>query len=589
MIWTKTLNIIEKSIGWLLLLAGTILLFLVCWGFNKGFDFSDEGFMMMGYTLPHDIQCGGAYQVLFNKIFCFFNPGIIFYRYIRLILGIIASVFLYNSIIKYFEHNQILITKKNKIILIGMMLIGLMSSYSIFTSILSYNSITFILGILFCMSMIEILLCTDIKNTLKWIVLISIIISIQLISRFPTAIVMIGIVPCFILVSKLNFKQKISSSILLVILSILGIFLMIQFSYGGMEEYLKDYKISIKMMEHHNSDSIIQLYKDSFRYAYEQAVKNNSTIFYLLIISAIISRFFEQKRMIQLLFFIIQLICIGYYIDIILSDELYESGMLFLYRALDPYIFLGLSFLLINILSTNFSLKNILHNTSIILLLVLYPFICGVGTNNELTLQSLQFLLFWMVLFFFYYQLNYEKKIVRSINLVYILVFATLAISQTISGYIFHPYRLTSSLDKLNIKFKNEKLHQIYTDKNMYETMEHFEKIIPKSNKELQIIDFCKVPGIIYALNGYTPRNAWISRSSVATNIYNFKTCKTAYVADYIFVPNTLDKETEINEFFKGVDINLENDYTFIDSVTHPLYNYNPLTIREKIWVYGKK
>lgn len=98
-----------------------------------------------------------------------------------------------------------------------------------------------------------------------------------------------------------------------------------------------------------------------------------------------------------------------------------------------------------------------------------------------------------------------------------------------------------------------------------------------------------RIHGIVYALNGYTPRNAWMQDGLVKYNSYMFHSMNHDFIPDYIFLSNNPKSKSEFQEYFRAVQIPFETDYIFIDSIEHPLFGYEPMPINEYIYIYSKK
>ncbi len=585
-------RIIEKSIAYLLLFLAVCMLFVLIWGLNKGFDFSDEGFALLGITHPADMHPGGLYQWPFYYLFHWFHPGLIFYRSLRILLLLISVGFLFNSLCHYFESIYLPLNNLHKIMLLSLLCIGISISYSIYAGMLSYNSITLIIGILISSIYIELQIRKAKTPFINLVVLASILCTYEFFCRFPTAIPLLILNIFFICISPQKIILKLWALLLFFGSTSLFLIAYIEFFYTGtLFQYYNDYNQIIALMEHHNASKLIEMYRNSFNYTYEHAIVYHYKLFFGLLFGSIIARIFEEKSYIKYSILGIQFLLLIKYASIIIEQKQYISGIIYNYVALEPYIFLGLSFISINIFYLSLSIKKVIQITILVLFFWGITFISVIGTNNELPLQCLQYLIFWFVIVFIFFRLNAANKYVRYVNTLFIIFIVILCFSQSYTGFVQHPYRITSSLNNAKITFKNKHLTHIYTDSTMQTSLEHVEKIITQSNhskEPLQFIDFCKVPGMIYALDGYTPRNAWMSAGTPQLNTYIFNSTKELFAPDYILLPSISPNQKEIDAYFSNINIDLSTQYVFLDSVQHPLFHYKPMPTAYQIMIYKR-
>lgn len=589
----KFYKYLEKTLRLLALICSIGLIFIIAWGLNKGFDFSDEGYVLSGFCNPHDICTSNFYQLFFNKLFNWFHPGLLFYRYLRFTAGLFACIYFFYVLSNKKINNQISTSIPNRYWILSIILIGYFISYSIYSSILSYDNIGLIIGILYTATTLRFINEKSVKQGIYHILFFSILFVLQIFSRFPTGILLFPITLIIIGISTFNYKSKIVFVLLFLICSILlPILLISMFYHQDIHTFFIDYRQSISLLENHGILFLLESYKDQLKYVFEHAVSYRKWYIIILFVTSIAARFTNKKVSFQVLLLSIQLIVLMLIFKEIIDLKQFKSGIIFNAIAFEPYMFLMFTFLLVNLVHIHFDYKNPIQNWSILVLFIIYPFICSIGTNNHLPIQLLQYMFFWAIVFYLIYQQNYNHKPVRILNQIFILFFIIIATSQTICGFVYYPYRNTSNLMNNSIYSTNVRLNNILIDQKTSSCIRKFELIINKKStqkQELQIIDFCKIPGIVYALNGYTPRNAWMQDGLVKYNSYMFHSMNHDFIPDYIFLSNNPNRKSEFQEYFRAVQIPFETDYIFIDSIEHPLFGYEPMPINEYIYIYSKK
>ena len=582
----------ERISSYVLFIVSIILLFIIIWGLNKGFDISDEGFLIAGFIKPHDINIGSFYQMFFNKIFFLFKPTILFYRIIRLVFSIMSIGYCYSVISKHILKKSPIKPIHLSFLFLGMLLIGVLYSYSIYSTILSYNNLTLLIGILAIAIYIDFIELTSLRKGIFLITICSFLVCFQFFTRFPSAILLLMVFYWMIIISKFRLKTKLFFSILISILILCMAYVFVFMLYeNSFLAYIKDYQQSIKLLENHNMHQLIVEYKNEITYLYEHAIGNHIALLLSILITTIAIKYLDLYPRFKILIVVIQLVLVGYFLNLIIHSTQHISGIVYNAVALEPILFLITIFLVINLFTTTIQVTPSLKKISTICLLLVYPLIGSIGTNNDLPTQILQFIFFWGIAMFLIYIDNYQKTSIRFMNIVLIVAMFFILISQTISGYVYHPYRNTSNLINNTIATDNSFLSHIYLDKNMNQSILSFSKLVKqeKSNKkEIQIIDFCKLPGIVYLLNGYTPRNAWMSRNVPKYNIYMYQSTKNIFTPDYVFLPTNYDKDSNIQAYFTGIELNLTDQYLLLDSLKHPLYDYKPMPIKEYVYVFSK-
>ena len=595
----KIYAFIETGVALIPLVLTISILTILIWGLNKGFDLTDEGYIMMGNSLPMHIQPTGLFQSMLHQLFGWLSPGILFYRWFRLVLVVSASLFLSVEFINYFNH--ILPEKleiQHQILVFSSLLLGSCMSYSIFENNISYNALSLVIALVATGLIFRAFRLSTLKNT--DLLIFGLITAIQFIVKFPTAFLLIGLVIFTFAIHIVNTSKKmmhfIKNAVLYLIISFVLTLLLITISYGDLQVYLKDLLSAIQLLKDHDPQLLKTLYLDSFNYAYEQSIlhfQHRIKQLILLVILYSVLPISAFKKLLGCLLFCVALYVMRNYYYYIKDVELHKSGMIYLYRALDPYLPILLMSIAVNFITIfihRYKIREII-NMAFLFLLIGIPLLWSAGTGNELTLQCLQYLFAPVAIFAMFYILQ-KDKVLKAINLLLLVGTCFLMYAQIRSGYVDHPYRITSPLNHLPMHFSNANLHAIYTDSTTNNFVEKIDKNISQKTtfqKPIPCIDFCKIPGVIYAINGYTPRNAWFSRQGIDLNTYFYNSEKSRFQNCILFLPTNFNQQPDILQFLKKTNINIGQDFILLDSAEHYLFNYKPNPINEQVGIWVSK
>ena len=575
------------------------LMYSLIWGINKGFDFSDEGYLMMGYTNPIHIQPTGIYQVFLHFFVHFFSPGVIFFRCLRLLLILLSSFFFCYQFISYFSYtSKVKLDISTRIIVYSSILLANLMCYSIFESNLSYNVLT--LCIVLYVSGFMFLLFRKQKPSLTVILSLSLLCSIQFTVKFPTAFLfyflVIAVFALMAILNKTPLLELIQQILIFTVCFVLFIALIIESFQGPFYSYFIDLKTSISLLKDHDPNLLKALYLESFSDSYQQSIYRVKWYIYLFSGLSFIYYFIRPsmtKKVLGIILCILTLIYISMYGNRIIELELYKSGMRYLWRALDAFLPIIFTISLINfplLFLRSYRTKNIIPIFCFFLLLSL-PILCSLGTGNQLTLQCLQYMFAPVALICMLFILQ-EDTIFKTINILILVATCCLIYFQTKSGFIDHPYRINGKLTELNLKFSNQKLSSLYTDSSTNYFLVRIENNIEQKTtfkNNIPCIDFCKIPGVVYAINGYTPRNAWFSRTVPELNTYFLSSEKERFKTCVLFLPTSYESNQGILDFLASNELDLKKDFYLLDSLPHYLNAYRDYTVNEKVGIWVSK
>jgi len=440
MILNNKLNFI---LSFILSLLNLIVLGVLFWSCDRGFDLSDESYYYLGYLFYDnnpDLH-PAAFHMIFNRFSFNAYFTLIEIRIIRLILTVLASVVL------FFGTKSILrcSSTAEKINLFNVVLCGMLLSYTWAPITLSYNTMSsilialivgfwfflfsrqqvyskaflaFILGGLF-----SILFFVKITNVL----LLPILIGITLYQASVKGLLK-NRKPKFVLYYLLSFILGIYV-FLAIISNEINLITIYQTIYSHIQE-------SFGMLANdatHSTSYLLTRYYENAKMILNKLKYPLAflTIFYFLL------HFFwakiKLKKIINsnILFKVIGIITLLLFI---IQNSYWRGGTKVTYTMLIPYIFIGIF--------TYFNRRLETKNTGVVIILGLLsiPISGAVGTNNGLSAQILFYGAF--IFLAIYYMVSYSKN--NYYKSIILLIIVGLGASQIVYAAILYPYRQPS-------------------------------------------------------------------------------------------------------------------------------------------------
>ncbi|MBL4652039.1 MAG: hypothetical protein JKY53_04115 [Flavobacteriales bacterium] len=558
---------------------------LLVWSLDKGFDLSDEGYYLMCLKFPSEYFAANQWgNSILGSVFGWLNPGIIFYRVVRLISTVLSSVYLAHHLSKLIKAQ---ITNRESgisiIIVFAVVFSGAVLSYSIYPTTISYNSITVILLQL----IVGQIICIINTSTPKRAAInasffgLGVLLMMLFVAKIST-----GIFMSFLILVTINFRSVllkpsyrvflteisfmlIGAVIFSIILSFIDRPIFSRFELileelklrtgEKMAGYISGYYVSL-------SDSLARIRMKAF------------WVPLLLFCVGLLSKKNNSRSQLILQTSII-LTSLGYIIYLAIKED-YFSNM---YTMLNPYIMILLAAigLVAGAIVANFpknleevNKKKIARLIFGLGILFIIPIIGTIGTNNPLTIQAILFLFSWsslvLLLLLIFTELT-GNRIGLYIMLMSVFVIATL---QLYIGMVEHPYRISQPLDKLSKKLPRQ---NVYVDDKTYNCVNEItnllkQKIVLEDNHPM--LDINTLPGLVYILNGKSPGVIWSRKSINSWRSQRLaQTPMLGLEKLILFVPKSgISKNyvSILNE--KGVLY--PQNYSSIGEVKHPLYNY---------------
>lgn len=503
----------QKHLLYFLLFSNFIILTIIVWSMNKGFDLSDEGYYITGYNNLIESPYGlSAFYFLTNKTLSNLGSGLIFFRAARLLLTIIGSLFLSVTFFNWVKKFNYIKKEQEKRTLVSISLfclLGSLVSYSIGPQTLSYNHYTLFFGNLFLGLLF---LAFSFSHNVKTSIIISavcgIICGLEFFVKIPTSILLSFL---FLCVQVLLFKHLRSFSfinLLVFVFSAMLAFTVISFPSSPLlvlNEYYYVISSASKFTSHNVFDILID-YKNGLYELWNSHLYNFVPLFLSLIIASFISH--QNKYIVIkavgkylylfiLLFMIYKLFVMGYF-----SAGSKHYGTISLIYILFIFIFTGLFIFQyaaskIKLLSSFF-----IEKIALISILLFFPIICSLGSTNNLQIQILFFLNSWfLVIYLIYAFTKFEKS---KLNFSISVLMITITLKSTIdifSGLVIAPYRVNGELWKQTEALKIQSINEtIFVDKELKNSIAILQNLVEMKKTDALFVSSDLI-GLSYIFN----------------------------------------------------------------------------------------
>lgn len=563
-----------------LVFSGLLLLaiFVFIYGVNKGFDFTDEGFILLGYT---DNQPTGIIFSLFHlvvkKTFSFISVNILFLRYARLVLLLIStSVFIFglNKLLKLYLKVNI---ERQRYFIYNLPLIflSIFAGYAYSVPTLSYNSITAIL-LLVCIGVLFISIGEALTakkwETVFYAIIVGYIIGIQFLVKFTTSIAVFLILIAFIIV--VTYLEKNKTLLIILPSMIVGIMVFI-LTYITPKELIIYCKNLLIVGDYYNSNfkenysflSQISHIKEVIKISINYFSFSVAGIFLYHLLHLFIQKSGNRKAIEFFFFFVLILILI------------YSSYYEFISGYKNASVFWGIGiFTLTYFLFTIY--QNTLNGTCLfkmdnekrmlifilIFLLFLFPIIGSFGTAFSYLMNILIFLPFLISILFLIELLFIGNNLL--IRIIKILT-AFILFYFFVSGYIFKPCR-TANLMSQNSEVNFGPLKNIKVDLNSKNILTSLNNSLLRNGyqKGDYIISFFNYPGFVYCLEGVIPKGILYGAPLFDLYLENLSKTKSELLESFILLDNKKAELPTLNEkFITLFDKPIERTHSIVDTL----------------------
>ena len=569
-----------------------IIIGVIIWGINKGFDLTDEAFHVMMLTYPSETSPIMEYPKIFFPFFQLFSPDILGLRIIRLLLILVSSLAFSWGFWKWATSKSYDI---NFIVISTTITIGGMLCYSLGPIALSYNIFTLcnlqvICGLLFYFLSVK--LNTSKKNRSKLaLAAIGFCIIMQVFIKISTAMAGGWLIMFFLIIINTNNQTSAKQLLSEIACLLSGIVIAILYYWatvGSFIEWIANFREALIHFPGYDLSYLFERYTASLSYSFNEGIIEMMEIPGLVIVFVLSWRYLSKKGLskmnktiLYIVFFEI-LLYIGYQVY---SQELYKSGMFRSYNAFNFYLLMMTCITLIPMLFlTKNKISGLFSNPAkrevffVALLLLSMPFVAAIGTNNPIAEHSVLYMTFWFALLLIITQMlsNHFKNNIVSYSILTLTLLV--ASSQIVHGYVFSPQRIPDTLTQQTEKIEGLKnADGILVDprtKNFIEEIHNLLVELTNYQPKNPMISFNSSPGIVYLLDGITPGSAWYKPNFPDRNCFELQKTQLSNLQNTIVF---LEAHTQVHPNMVGCmkekGIDFPNNYVKIGEVPH--YHYN--------------
>ena len=572
----------------ILLIFPICTLLVLIWGINKGFDFTDESYYLLGYDFPTENNTSRFFQPVTSLLFAWLNPGILGYRIIRLVLTLFASLVFANGFWRLCCATN---RNVNFLTVLAITTSGSLLSYSLYPVSLSYNSWTLInmlliSGLIF--SWISLIKTRPSSHKKSWILLLSVglIIGLQFFVKFSAAgAYLFSIIALIIIIQKndgIKWRMVLSNTLALfggIFLFMIIYFTCVESIFIWKEKFITAIKYTPAGYE---LDFLFEKYKKTLDHSFTKGVRNIKEVpiilFLLFIIGRMVGFFKPKTKAITNFLFTGLMIYMLYYAY---ENFLFMSGMKKMRNAFSVYLLiltctLSIVFAITTVKDIRQTIANKANreNIAICFFLFFLPLSGSIGTSSILPINIIQYLYPWFVLILLI-GCWISKKLQSNFYVnVFSLIIGIFAFTQTVHGYVYSPYRLNLDLFHQTEEVPQlPKLAGLKIEIQSKDFIQRINKIVQEKTNFIEgdpIIEIVDLPGIVYSLEGVSPGNSWYNPKYPNTNCYylgvtNIKALNKTLLFFYA--------DERISEGFKNCinehGINYPNGYSKIGEVKH--------------------
>ncbi len=538
-------------ISYILAASLFLLVFLLIWISNKGFDLTDESYYFIGYYNKIDPNLSVSF---FHRIYYQFigSNSIIISRIIRVILTLLSSFFLGYVVGAYFKFER----KIESGLFVALFSI---LSYAFYPPTLSYNSMTIILF----NSVVILQFIYFKKKSVIIPVILGFVLTLLILTKFTS---IFSIVLFFGVLFVLNnyFKSNrlkavfFNSQLLLlgVLLALISLFKTFEIFFDSIDSF----ENGLKIVDGHtikNSFSILY-------YGFIHILSHSKYYILSILLLCLIHRFYNinSKIFIIITFIIYSLLLFK------LKIITHPIGFFIPY-----FIFLVFTVFNSYVLKINLFKRNIF----ISFLFFILSFALSVGTNNSLYVH---FIFNGSLLGLSIYILLYEFP---TIYKVLSTLFLSIVIFIQVSNHlVFHPYRLNTPIYKQTEKLNCSALKNVKVDKKLMEL--NNDLIVFKPHPSHYVFLLADYLGCSLLINKIPYPFNWLEEKNFKNLDVLLLKSKPIHKDDLLLIiPSRFrlnQKNSLIKKSFKKINIDLEKDFKILKSV-----NYNG----ETFLIYGTK
>lgn len=522
------INYIYRMLTASIFLTTFITLFFLFSVSQRGYDIADEGFHLLASQFPLEVKAWTNVAhfytgLMFNAV----GKNIVFLRMLSEALIFISATWFSMGLIRLVSTINIfeLYMNQFKIMTWSMMCLGGLFYYIHFDTTPSYNTVNammlYMASGFVCFSLAPSHFNNKKNFNLKMInaLFAGLCLGITLLVKFPTAFTLFGLFfVLFIIWPGLSKVSRFAHISMLMLGMFLGILCHIAFlePWQHLWRTFNDGLHTFLSFGRHTPSSCVIRYIGEICDIFVNAIHYFWKI-YLLLVLPLVFRKSRYHFLNNGIFFIILLIIAGLYSFHIHFDQ---GGTIHSIQLVTLYFAWIMLMILSCIMGYIQKKSEMLHSQNYAMLrlfilaafLWLLPFAGAIGTANIITLNLTQYMAAWfglMIILLLMLAHFYEQKWIFMTGTVLISVFAS---SQIISSGYIAPYNLNTTIDKQTVatgigfprtflKLDHASSH-FFNQLNLIAYRHGFK---PGDD----ILAFCDMPGIVFALGGKSPIVPW--------------------------------------------------------------------------------
>lgn len=519
----NTSKLIQNS---LYLVSGTLVLAwisVLLWASNKGFDITDEGFYMYKYSELNGSKVSYTNFHLVQKfLFPFVEPTVQNLRIEKLLLCLTGSGLLAYSVWYYLKNTfQIATQKKEWLSLYTFILAGFSLTYAFGPQTPAYNFFSS-----FFITLASSLFIIDIskKHETKWVLLLYLLIGaicqllflVKFSNALIAAFVFIGFYLLYNFIASPNRPEVIKQTLLRIVSLVSGFLLFHLLFCGGFEaalEFFKSQLSGITGLKGYDKNILLATYLSTFTTVFD-SICTPKFILICASLAGIVWGHVKENKTVFYISLAIQALVI-FRFKLYFGGEANKTEQTIIYFL---WIAAMLSIFFIKQKQNNSGNRSLLYQRILFILFLFFmPFAGALGTNNQLHIQIVFYMPFWMALLYLLIK-SHEKQIKTTVLLTFLSI---LAILQSLDSVVYHSYRINGSLFAQNEQATIGK-EEIRIDAACKSDIIKIDSVLKSNNirNNDYLFYFSDLAGLAYVLNQplIPYGNGWYSRGDFENN-----------------------------------------------------------------------
>ncbi|WBO84960.1 hypothetical protein [Hymenobacter yonginensis] len=584
-------------------LVGAVAAFLIglfLWTINKGFDLTDESFYLLGYTYPAEYSSGfTSFNLIVSKILSPASTSIIGYRLAGLFTTVAAGLLLAGGL-------WVWIKEKYQA---GLLPFGLLAAlfvsgnflqYSIFPRTLFYNNINSFCIAAFASSVLLYSAYPSAKG-LKWrhafLYIGGIFIGLDLFVKGSSSLgaLATGLVVLALYAGLANIREwyvPVGIALAGFVTGLLLFFVSIQ-SFGVWHTNFV-HETQLLLQTSYNGGLLVRYLKDA--YPIIRTLIYPFSIFILagfFLTRAYLRRQWRPALALQIGAAVLVVAFIGYEA---LRTGLYKNTHLNYNRS--AVWFLALLFVVTAMFAAAYleqPFRKLKWRKIIIAAwLILLPFVGAVGTYNNLFMNFMLDINYWLALFCIMFVSMPAVSVLPVVRGIVFLVPALVIAEQSAYGLVFAPYVQATNMMEQKVPVALGQTHApvvLQLDAQTAAYMTELRKSMRQAGFRpgIPIVALYDMPGLVYALDGISPGNPWMFGQLDVRNCDAL--AKTRLDLTKAFVLVNEKPGPQILECMKSHGMNFPSGYTVVRRLLSPYAanQYGWRDYQDTVTVYAPK